>query len=88
MSVARWTTTAFHDEVRAWVAERLADRGMTLTGEWEQPHARPWSSALRFETSDGRVWFKVNGPGTVHEARIWHRLQGVARDSGVNRGGG
>jgi len=70
MSLARWTTTAFHDEARAWVAEQLADRGMTLTGEWEQPHARPWSSALRFETTDGRVWFKVNGPGTVHEASL------------------
>ena len=70
MSLARWTTTAFHDEARDWVAEQLADRGMTLTGEWEQPHARPWSSALRFETTDGRVWFKVNGPGTVHEASL------------------
>jgi Phosphotransferase enzyme family len=70
MSLARWTTTDFHDEVRTWVAEQLADRGMRLTGEWEQPHARPWSSALRFETTDGRVWFKVNGPGTLHEASL------------------
>jgi Phosphotransferase enzyme family len=70
MSLARWTTTDFHDEVRAWVAEQLADRGTRLTGEWEQPHARPWSSALRFETTDGRVWFKVNGPGTAHEASL------------------
>jgi hypothetical protein len=52
------------------VSEQLADRGMWLTGEWEQTHARPWSSALRFETTDGRVWFKVNGPGTVHEASL------------------
>ena len=70
MSLALWTTTAFHDEVRAWVAERLAGHGIALTGEWEQPHARPWSSAIRFETTEGRVWFKANGPGTVHEASL------------------
>ena len=63
MSVALWTTTAFHDEARAWVTEQLAGHGIAPTGEWEQPHARPWSSAIRFETTDGRVWFKANGPG-------------------------
>ena len=66
MSLALWTTTAFHDEARVWVAERLAGHGIRLTGEWEQPHARPWSSALRFETDGGRLWFKVNGPGTTY----------------------
>ena len=70
MSLALWTTTAFHDEARAWVADRLAGLGIALTGEWAQPHARPWSSALRFETTAGRVWFKANGPGTVHEASL------------------
>ena len=43
---------------------RLAPRGIRLTGEWAQPHARVWSSTIRFETTEGRVWFKVNANGT------------------------
>jgi hypothetical protein len=72
--VALWTSTAFIDDVRTWVAAQLAPRGARLTGEWEQPHARAWSSAIRFETTSreglgsGRVWFKVNGSGTAYEA--------------------
>ena len=70
MSVELWTSTAFLDEAREWVADRLAELGARLTGEWEQPHARSWSSAIRFETTVGRVWFKVNGVGTRHEASL------------------
>lgn len=74
--VALWTSTAFIDDVRTWVAAQLAPRGARLTGEWEQPHARAWSSAIRFETTSreglgsGRVWFKVNGSGTAYEASL------------------
>jgi hypothetical protein len=59
-----------HRGRRAWVAEQLARRGIRLAGEWEQPHARVWSSTIRFETTAGRVWFKVNGSGTAYEARL------------------
>jgi hypothetical protein len=36
--VALCTSSAFVEEVRAWVAARLKPRGSWLTGEWEQPH--------------------------------------------------
>ncbi len=65
--MALWTSSAFVEEVRAWVAARLKPRGSWLTGEWEQPHARVWSSTIRFETTVGRVWFKVNASGTLQE---------------------
>jgi hypothetical protein len=65
--VALWTSSAFVEEVRAWVAAQLKPRGSWLTGEWEQPHTRVWSSTIRFETTEGRVWFKVNASGTVQE---------------------
>jgi Phosphotransferase enzyme family len=68
--VALWTSSAFIEDTRAWVAEQLAPRGIRLTGEWEQPHARVWSSTIRFETTEGRVWFKVNGNGTAYEAAL------------------
>ncbi|MGZ4504744.1 MAG: phosphotransferase family protein [Nocardioidaceae bacterium] len=70
MSVDLWTSAGFVEEARAWVAQSLAPRGIALTGEWEQPHARSWSSAIRFETTDGRVWFMVNGVGTRHEPAL------------------
>jgi hypothetical protein len=74
--VELWTSAAFVEQARAWVAGHLPDGGH-LTGEWEQPHARPWSSAIRFETSSGRMWFKVNGPGTAHEAMVSRVLADV-----------
>ena len=75
--MAEWTSPAFHEEVRGWVVEQLARSGARLTGEWDQPHARPWSSAIRFESTVGRVWFKVNGPGTAHEPGLLALLDGV-----------
>ena len=73
-SVELWSSAGFLDEVRAWVEEQARGHGLVPTGEWEQPHCRPWSSALRFETSGGRLWCKVNGPGTHHEAALVRTL--------------
>jgi hypothetical protein len=70
MPVDLWTSPPFVEEATAWSSTAAAERGLTLTGEWEQPHARPWSSAIRFESDGGRLWFKVNGPGTAHEAAL------------------
>jgi hypothetical protein len=74
MTVELWTSAAFHDEARAWTAERLAASGLRLTGEEDQPHARPWSSAIRYGTTGGRVWLKVNGAGTAHEPALLRLL--------------
>jgi Phosphotransferase enzyme family len=68
--VAFWTSGAFLEEVRAWVAAQLASRGIRLTGDSEQPHIRVWSSTIRFETTEGRFWFKVNGSGTAYEVSL------------------
>jgi hypothetical protein len=68
--VALWTSTAFIEEARVWVEAQLARRGSRLTGGWGQPHARVWSSTIWFETTVGRVWFKVNGSGTAYEAEL------------------
>ena len=40
--VALWTSNAFLEEARAWVAAQLALRGSRLTGEWQPLHARVW----------------------------------------------
>jgi hypothetical protein len=82
--VELWTSRAFIEEVRAWVASQLAPRRSRLTGEWEQPHVQVWSSAIRFETTEGRVWFKVNASGTAYEpalvALLADRRPGLAPD--------
>ena len=67
---ALWTSKAFIEEARVWVATQLAPRGSRLTGGWGQPHTRVWSSTIRFETTEGRVWFKVNGSGTAYESGL------------------
>jgi hypothetical protein len=71
MGYRDWATDAFHDEVRAWAAQSL---DAELTGEFEQPHVRPWSSAIRLGTTGGPVWFKVNAPATAYEAALIERL--------------
>jgi hypothetical protein len=68
--VATWTSETFLAEVDAWVSGVATDAGVALTGEREQPHVRPWSSALRYVGECGDLWFKVNGPGTRHEAAL------------------
>jgi Phosphotransferase enzyme family len=68
--VALWTSSPFVAAARTWVAAQLAPRDIRLTSEWEQTHARVWSSTIRFESTEGRVWFKVNGTGTAYEAAL------------------
>ncbi|RYU10621.1 aminoglycoside phosphotransferase family protein [Nocardioides iriomotensis] len=80
MPVDLWSSTAFHEEARAWVQEQARPLGIRLTGAWEQPHNRPWSSAMSFESDAGRLWFKVNGPGIRFEAALVDLLGKVVPD--------
>ena len=52
----------------AWVDDRLTDAGRPRTGEPDQVHVRPWSTAIRVPTAEGDVWFKANTPELRHEA--------------------
>ena len=74
MTSEAWTGRAFRDEVTAWVQRELAVRGARLTGERMQARVRPWSSTLRFTTTDGPVWFKVDGPGSAYEPSLVAQL--------------
>ncbi len=82
MPVELWTSSDFLDDVTGWVEGRAAAAGITLTGEREQPHARPWSSAVRFGSDAGSLWFKVNGPGTAHESALVAVLADVVPELG------
>ncbi len=70
MPVDVWTSAEFTAEVTSWVRSVAEAAGDVLTGVVEHPHVRPWSSTIRFETTSGALWFKVNGPGTRFEPRL------------------
>ena len=81
MPVELWTSAAFHAEARAWVTRVLGPLGLVPTGDVDQPHARTWSSALRFATTAGEaVWFKVNGAGTRYEPALLEVLAALVPD--------
>lgn len=70
MPVETWSAADFREQVAGWTAAQCERHQIRLTGGSEQPHCRPWSSAIRFESGEGPLWFKVNGPGTLHEGTL------------------
>jgi hypothetical protein len=60
--------------VDGWVAAQLGRLGRKVRGPIDQPHLRPWSTALSVPTDEGLVWFKAGGPGNAYEAALLDRL--------------
>ena len=69
--VTLWTSRAFVDEARAWVEAQLAPHGIRLTGQWEQPHVRVWSTTIRFETTEGVSGSRSMAPARRTRHRWW-----------------
>ena len=67
--MAEWSDPAWLAAAHAWIRAELERLGLSVTGEIEQPHVRPWATALRVPTEDGVVWFKANAPVLAHEAQ-------------------
>jgi hypothetical protein len=59
--------------VRDWIA-----RQVEITGVIEQPHVRPWATALRVPTAGGTVWFKASLDAYAHEAEVIRILTPLA----------
>jgi hypothetical protein len=57
-----------------WVAEALAQHGLSATGPLEVVKRRPWATVLRAPTSSGAVYFKANAPGGRHEPALAREL--------------
>jgi phosphotransferase family enzyme len=76
--VAIWGSEAWRAEALAWLDTQLVSRGIRRTGTVEQPHLRPWATALRVPTSAGLVWLKAAGPGTAFEVRLYGLLSRLA----------
>ncbi|HEX5543107.1 MAG TPA: hypothetical protein VFX60_16350 [Micromonospora sp.] len=71
-----WLDPQWQAQARDWVEGQLVRSGRRLTGEIEQPHVRPWSTAWRIPTDTGPVWFKANGAGSAYEPGLLRALAG------------
>ena len=76
-STADWSSPAFLAEATDWIDEQLLAHGLERTGRVEQPHLRPWATALRAGTTGGPVWLKAPGSGTVSEVPLYAILARV-----------
>ena len=65
-----WLDPEWRAGALAWAEAELAALGRSVVGSWEQPHVRPWSTAIRIPTDGGTVWFKASGPGSAHEGPL------------------
>ncbi|CAB4723913.1 MAG: phosphotransferase [Actinobacteria bacterium] len=81
MSQTSWRDPAWVVRAHAWIEDRLAELGVDLLGEIEQPHVEAWSTVLRAPTSQGSVWFKVNDTSLRHEAAVVTMLSERCPDS-------
>jgi hypothetical protein len=76
LSESRWEEPGFLAEAYAWIHERVE-----VAGEIEQPHVRPWSTALRVPTSDGIVWFKASADALSHDGPVTALLARIRPDA-------
>jgi hypothetical protein len=60
--VAVWSSEGWRTRATAWVDERLAEAGLTRTGDLEQGSLRPWACVLRVPSSAGPLWLKGDRP--------------------------
>jgi Phosphotransferase enzyme family len=65
-----WTAPDWVGEADAWVRRYCA-----VTGPIEQPHVRPWGTALRVPTVDGHVWFKACIAALAYEIPLLELLR-------------
>jgi Phosphotransferase enzyme family len=76
----RVTTPRWRADAETWIAERLSDAGLTLTGPIEQRRVRPWSTQLVVPTEGGTVWFKANCRAQAFEPSLQSLLAELAPD--------
>ena len=75
---SRWLDPSWRADALRWVDEQLAGLGRVRTGPADQPHVRPWATALRIPTDHGPVWLKASASGTAYEHGVLPVLGDVA----------
>lgn len=74
---AVWASASWRELAVSWLDEQLAAAGIDRTGAIEQPHLRPWATALTAPTTHGPGWLKAAGPGTAFEVGLYELLHRV-----------
>jgi hypothetical protein len=72
------SSAAWRQEVEGWIRERAAEDGREITGAFEQPRIRPWSTQLVVPTDRGRLWFKANCAALAFEPAVQWALADIA----------
>jgi Phosphotransferase enzyme family len=78
--VTRWTEPSWIEAAHGWIRAELARSGIDVVGPIEQPHVRPWATAMRVPTTAGVVWFKASTQAFRHEAAVVQVLSRVRPD--------
>ena len=71
-----WTDPTWLASFTDWVETELRILGREVQGPPAQPHVRPWSTVLRFETDQGPVWAKAPRSSNAYEARLLPAMVG------------
>jgi hypothetical protein len=69
-NTSRWTEPSWRGEAERWIRGRLLDLGLDSVDAIEQPHVRPWGTALRVPTNGGTLWFKANIAPLAYEGPL------------------
>lgn len=80
-TVGARSTDGWRAEATSWLEARLAEAGITRTGEVKQPRVRPWGTVLRAPTTAGTVWLKASAPATAFEVALYPVLHEHAPDA-------
>lgn len=70
-----WASESWRASAVSWLDDRLSVAGVERVGDVEQPHLRPWATALKAPTTRGWVWLKAAGPSTAFEAGLYEMLE-------------
>lgn len=73
--IALWSTPEWRATALQWLDRQLGAAGIERTGPPEQPHLRPWATALCVPTTHGSYWLKAAAAGTAFEIRLYPLLQ-------------
>lgn len=78
--VSRWRSAQWEATADAWVRDRLAERGRSISANPVTYRARFWSVVRCYPSDAGLIWFKENNPGHRFEAALVRELARLAPD--------
>jgi hypothetical protein len=69
-----WQHPDWRKQATDWIHSQAQSRGISITGEIEQPHMYAWSTVLHIPTDQGTLFFKATAQETIYEAALTESL--------------